>query len=290
MTIKIGNMHIKVLLGFILLSTYSFGQSLKVVIDNVYNFKPSKLSKAEQESKFPAMDKLFKKITDDTARYLPQLRSELIAGGHNPYFYYDGSALLLSTSKNYADKKLIAKSLVKADLDDLNPEQYTRMLNLLANQGVDITEAGLKVLQDDKYKFFLPQHVFTFDQAYSLSYILLPEDMQLYTDKLISIFKTSGPVAQKSIITVLWYGYSCKGDALINECISDKSLNADVRSYAKDIMTHSKMNRDEEKYVKSLNKTELQKLRSDALKRFSDEAVGELDLSTKVLRKEGACR
>jgi hypothetical protein len=85
-------------LGFIFINTFALGQSLKVEIDNTYNFKPSKLSKSEQQAKFPVMDKLFDKIRSDTTQYLPQLRSELAAAGHNPYFYYDGCSLLLALS------------------------------------------------------------------------------------------------------------------------------------------------------------------------------------------------
>jgi len=283
-------MHIRLLFGFVLLSTLGFGQSLKVEIDNVYNFKPSKLSKAEQQAKFPAMDKLFDKIKNDTAQYFPQLRSELIANGHNPYFYYDGSALLFTFSKSYADKQLIAKTLVKADLDDLNPELYTRMLNQLANEGVDVTAAALKILSDDKFSFFIPQHVFTFDQGYALSYMLLPQKSVAYVDELISSFKKASPIAQRSIIMVLWFVYSCKGDALINEAMNDQSLTKEVRDFAKDAMAHGKVEKAEANYVKTLDKTALENLRSEALKRFSNEAVGELDLTTKVLRRDTGCR
>jgi len=274
---------------FTFLTSVCFGQSLKKEIDDVYNFKPSKLSKAEQQAKFPAMDRFVDLVKSDTAKYLPQLRIELNAVGHNPYFYYDGSALLLYLSKSFADKSLIAKSLVKADLDDLNPEQYTRMLNQLANDGVDVTNAALKILTDDKYSFFLVQHVFTFDQSYSLAYALLPQSPKLYEDGLIAKFKTATPIAQKSIISVLWYAYTCKGDALINEAINDKTLKKEVIAYAKAAMAHSKLTADEIKYIESLDKAEQGKLRSASLKRFSDEAVSELDLSTKLLRRDGNC-
>ncbi len=226
------------------------GQSLKLEIDSTYNFKPSKLSKSEQQTKFPAMDKLFNKIKDDTAQYLPQLRNELIASGHNPYFYYDGCALLLSLSNKFTDKSLIAKTIVKADLEDLNSESYTRMLNQLANEGVDVTAAALRILNDDRFSFFIPQHAFTFDQGYALTYMLLPQNNISYVNDLIAIFRGSSPTAQKSIIMTLWFVYSCKGDALINATIDDKSLTKEVRSFAKDAMEHGKLNQEETNYVK----------------------------------------
>ncbi|MGY3215052.1 hypothetical protein [Mucilaginibacter sp. HD30] len=282
-------MRVKLLLAFVFVTTIAAGQTLKVEIDNIYNFQPSKLSKSEQEAKFPAMDKLFNKITSDTARYLPQLRTELIASGHNPYFYYDGCALLFSLSNKISDKNLIAQTIVKADLEDLNPESYTRMLNQLANEGVDVTAAALKILNDDKFSFFLPQHAFTFNQGYALAYMLLPQKTTLYVDNLIAIFKTSNPAAQKSILMTLSFVYSCKGDALIKASLEDKSLGKDVREFAKDAMAHGKLGKEEINYVKTLDKPALLNLRMIALKRFSDEAVGELDLTTKVLRRDESC-
>ena len=282
-------MRIKLLLAFVFVTTIAVGQTLKVEIDNIYNFKPSKLSKSEQESKFPAMDKLFNKITNDTAQYLPRLRTELIASGHNPYFYYDGCALLFSLSNKISDKNLVAQTIVKADLEDLNPESYTRILNQLANDGVDVTAAALKILNDDKFSFFLPQHAFTFNHGYALSYMLLPQKTTLYVDNLIAVFKSSNPAAQKSILMTLWFVYSCKGDALIKAAIDDKSLSKEVRDFAKDALEHGKLGKEETNYVKTLDKPALIDLRTKALKRFSDEAVGELDLTTKVLRRDESC-
>lgn len=282
-------MRFTFLLCLIFISTLGFGQSLKKEIDDIYNFKPSKLSKEEQQAKYPAMDKLFNKIKDDTAQYLPQLRNELIASGHNPYFYYDGCALLFTLSDKSSDKDLIAREIVKSDIEDLNPEAYTRMLNQLANGGVDVTSAALKILNDDKFSFFIPQHVFTFDQGYALTYMLLPQKNISYVDNLIAVFKKSSPVAQRSILMTLWFVYSCKGDELIKAAIDDKSLSKEVRDFAKDAMEHGKLGKEETDYARTLDKAALLDLRTKALKRFSNEAAGELDLTTKVLRRDNSC-
>jgi hypothetical protein len=283
-------MHFKLLLGFVFINTFALGQSLKVDIDSVYNFKPSKLSKAEQQAKFPAMDKLFDKVKNDTAQFLPELRTELLASGHNPYFYYDGCTLLLSLSNKVADKSLIAKVIVKSDLEDLNREMYARLINQLANDGTDVTAAALKILEDDKFSFFIPQHVFTFSQGYALTYMLLPQTSISYVDDLISVFNKSSPTAQQSILTTLWFVYSCKGDALIKAAIDDTSLSKAVRKFAKEEMANNKLTREETDYLKTLDKDALANLKTEALKRFSDEAVDELELATKVLRRDSSCR
>ena len=89
----------------------AFGQNLSSEIDDIYNFQPSKLSDKEQESKFPALDKFWNKVKSDTSHYLPQLRFELRQAGHNPFFYYDGSGLLMSLSETKSDKDLAVQAI-----------------------------------------------------------------------------------------------------------------------------------------------------------------------------------
>jgi hypothetical protein len=276
----------------LLILSYSvaFGQSLNTEVDNIYNFKPSKLSNAEQEAKVPDLDKFWNKVKSDTSSYLPALRAELKVSNHNPYFYFDGSALLLSLSKNALDKQLAANSIARSDLVDINSRQYVGTLNDLANDGINVTGAALKILSDTGFRFFVPQHSLTFDQSMCLTYMLTPENPRFYVDSLISRFKKSDPIAQKSILTTLWFTYSCKGDSLIKAVAIDQSLSKDVRNFTKGMMGHQALNKDENDYVKKASQSELADLRKKSLKRFSDEAIDELALTTKVLRNNSNCR
>lgn len=285
------NMRALLLPFFILLSACCSAQSLKTEINSIYDFSPSKLSKHEQELKVPQLDKFWDKIKADTGLNLPKLRTELKASDHVPYFYFDGAELLLSlSSSNMSDKQLAAISIAKCDLADIDHGEYVRRLNQLANDGVNVTEAAVKILADPKFSFFIPQHVLTFDQGNCLAYMLVPQDPALYIDTLISIFKKVDLVAQRSIITTLWFAYTCKGDAMINVAITDAALKNEVRSFAKQALRPPKLSKDEQAYVKALTKKELEKTREEALKRFSDEALDELIISTKAMRSNSPCR
>lgn len=272
------------------LTSNIFGQTLKSEIDNIYNFKPSKLSKSEQELKLPPLDKFWEKVKSDTTQYLPQLRDELNAANHNPFFYFDGSALLLSLSRNSFDKQLAANSIAHCDLDDISQREYVKTLNRLSNEGINVTNAAIKILSDTNFSFFIPQHAMTFNQGYCLSYMLLPEKKELWVDTLVSLFKTVDPISQKAIITTFWFAYSCKGDSLINSAMRDKSLNNEVSQYCKTIMGYTNLSKDQKAYLKMLDKNELSNLRQESLRRFSDEAIDELDLTTRLMRKENNCR
>jgi len=281
--------RITLISALLLSNSICFGQSLKNEIDNIYNFKPSKLSQSEQESKIPAIDKFWNKIKSDTGLYLPALRNELANSAHNPYFYFDGTALLLSLSHNALDKQLGANAIFRCDLEDINRRAYVRTLNQLANEGANVTKAALKILRDTGYSFFVPQHVLTFDQSLCLTYMLVPENPKFYVDSLISYFKNVDTIAQRSILTTFWFAYSCKGDSLIKEIINDKSFNKSVRNIAKDMMMHENFSKDENDYIEKASQAELAELRKKSLQRFSDEALSELALTTMAMRKNDLC-
>lgn len=283
-------MQIRLTILFLHITTLSFGQSLKVEIDNIYNFKPSKMTDAEQEKKFPSLDQFWDKIKADTTLYLPSLRFELNEPNHNPYFYYDGAGLLLSLSKTNFDKKLAVIAITKCDLDDISQKLYVTTLNRLSNEGIDVTNAAIKILADPNFSFFIPQHVLTFNQGYCLTYMLLPQNPKSYTDTLISMFKKVEQGSQKSIITTFWFAYTCKGDSLIKSVMVDKTVDKEVRDYAKKIMGYTNLSKDQKEYLKDVGKNELDTLRIESLKRFSDEAVDELDMTTRVLRHDLNCR
>lgn len=272
-----------------LVTTFTFGQTLSEDIDSIYTFRPSKLTDKEQESKLAALDKFWEKIKSDTSKYLPKLRVELRQTGHNPFFYYDGSGLLLSLSQSATDKELAVQAIVKCDLDDISQKVYVTTLNKLAQDGIDVTPAAVKILHDDKFSFFIPQHAMTFNQDYCLTYMLLPQKNNGYVDTLISMFPVASMTAKKSIITTLWFAYICKGDEFLKSIMTNQTIDKEVREYAKKIMGYTKLTRDQREYLKMIGKEHLDEIRVMSLRRFSDEAIAELDMTTRVMRSEKNC-
>ena len=130
----------------------------------------------------------------------------------------------------------------------------------------------------------------TFNQGYCLTYMLLPQQNIRYVDTLISKFPAISTTAKKSIITTLWFTYSCKGDNFLKSVMSDQTIEKEVREYAKKIMASTKLTKDHKEYLKMIGKEHLNEIRELALQRFSDEAIGELDLTTRVMRSEKNCR
>lgn len=271
----------------------SFGQdNFKKEIDSIYNFHPHELSQAQQQEKFPALDKLFEMVKSDTTKYLPLLRQELKSNDHFPYFYYDCSHLLMIMSKSRSDKELAAEAFSKCNIKDLDPKIYVILLKSLATDSINITKGAMKILEDSTFHFYLIEHGgFDFMQGYCLMYCLLPLDPNLYVDTLTKYFQqTKSITAQKSIITTLWFSYSCSGDKFLQSLSETNTLSKEVSDYTKRLLANTKIPKEAEEYFKATKEEDLSAIKKSALKRFSDEAIEELDFVTKTIRKKFNCR
>ncbi len=267
-----------------------FGQDFKAEVDAAYDFHPHKLSKKEQALKLPALDSLFEKVIADTATYLPQLRERLLSNDHLPYFYFDGAHLLMIISKRQADLKIAAEAFSKSNIKDLDPKVYVSLLSQLAQNNVNVTDAAVKILEDSTFSFFIPQHAMYFNQGYSLTYCLLPLNPNAYVDTLITIFQQTQDIqVQKSIITTLWFSYSCKGDTFLLSLNETNSLAKEVAFYAKRLLANDELDRNYKRKLKKMNANELEEMKQSALMRFSDEAIYDLDFVTKAKRKKSVC-
>ena len=273
---------------FLLSASFAFGQSLD--IDSIYNFSPSKLTRSEQEKKVPALDGLWNAVKSDTIKNLPLLRNGLNAPNHNPFFYYDGAMLLLSLSETDNDKTIAANAIAKCDLADVDQKGYVTMLNGLANTGINVTKAAVKILNDTSFTFFLPQHAMYFKQGECLTYMLLPQNKDFYADTLISLFKSVNQNSQKSILYTLWFAYTCKGDSLINAVIANRTISKEVSAFAEELMKSPNLTGDIKKQINEIGKNGVDDFRRKALQRFSDEALDDLIISTLALRKSVSCR
>ncbi|CAL2104425.1 conserved exported protein of unknown function [Tenacibaculum sp. 190130A14a] len=281
-----------ILIFFIFFLTLAVNaQDFSQLVDSTYDFSPHKLSKKEQETKFPKLDTFFKLVLRDTATYVPLLKTELKKDGHMPYFYYDGAHLLMIINQmNTTDDKLIISSFKKSDIRDLNPRIYTSLLTQLSLRGTNTSDLAIQILQDSTFSFFIPSHAFNFDQGYCLSYILLPLTPQLYTAKLINAFDDLSDESKKSIITTLWFSYSCEGDLFLNSVKENSKYSENIRNYAANLLSRKKVNSETKKIMTEIYGNNLDKLWIDSFYRFSDEAIGNIDYVTRMRRNKEKCR
>jgi hypothetical protein len=281
---------IKLTVGLLLITTSLFSQSLHDDIRQVYDFSPGKLTRDEQNKKIPQMDDFWKKVKDDTSKYLPELRTELQIEGNPKFFYFEGGQLLLSISKSVKDKQIVLDGVLKSDLADIDRRTLVSTLNYLAKSKLNTTEAALKILDDKEFQFFLPEHSFYFNQGYCLTYSLLPTNPNYYLTAMTSRFKEEKDTkTKKSIVTVLWFSNTCDGNEFLRSITTDKTLDKEVVDYTNDLLTRKLKKEEYYKELESMNFDDLVKIQVASTNRMSDEAIYELDYVTKLLRKNN-CR
>ncbi len=261
-------------------------------ISDTYNFKPHKLTQKQIDSIIPTLDKFFEKVKSDTSTYLPLLREELKSTEHFPYYYYDCAHLLILTSKLKSDNEMAVDAFAKSYIGDLNSRVYLSIIISLAKDGINVTKAAAKILEDSTFHFYLYDHgAFDFTQGLCLTYSLLHLDPNLYVDTLINRFKAATYTkAQYSIITTLWFAYSCRGDSFLRTLDKSNTLESNISDYAKRILKYNHLDIFYTAMYWASKPKNWIEIKSDALNRYSDEAVSELDFVTVASRRKLKCR
>jgi hypothetical protein len=119
--------------------------------------------------------------------------------------------------------------------------------------------------------------------------MLLPQENDKYVNTLISMFGNISPIAQKAVITTLWFVSSCKADSFLRSVATNQTFPKEISGYAAKVMSYTKIRKEQEKFIKAIGKEKLAEIRKGSLRRFSDEAIAELDLTTRMLRRENNC-
>lgn len=128
------------------------------MVDETYNFKPSKLTAAEREAKSAAMDKVWNKVKENGQELLPCLRDLIDARTHDAFFRFDASNLLIQLDRGEEAKKTLIKTYAEVDLADINLRYWMPYIAVLGYEGFDTSAAGETWLKYPNPEYYLPQH------------------------------------------------------------------------------------------------------------------------------------
>jgi hypothetical protein len=256
--------------------------NLHAEIERVYNFQPHTLDSQQIQEKSAILDKFWSKAGSQRDVYVPGLRQELADFSNPPFFLYDGSKLLLSLSSDPSDRKIVLEAISHCDFRDLQLIDYFMLVHNLAAQGEDTTAAAFHILEDAKFRVFIPQHVLTLGQDYSLVYLLIPTDESFWVGPAIERLRNEkDETAQKSLLLLLWYAQRTDCDRAIGEFAGDTSKSNSCRSYANEL-AHRKDKLSHMHRVTAFASSEqsLRVSRRQRMKAVSDEALEDLDSFT----------
>jgi len=129
-----------------------------------YGFLPSKLTAKQRQSKSLQMDSFWHLVEADKSTG-PQCLRELLTGEkQDGFFLFDGASLLYSLNQSPESAKVVAASLQRADMAEIEASGYLRLLLRMSNDGVDIGPLAARYLQYPTVKTFIPQHAMDLDR------------------------------------------------------------------------------------------------------------------------------
>lgn len=259
--------------------------SIHPEILQVYNFQPHLLSDIEIQQKSAALDRFWSKAKAHAGEYIPALRRELTDFSNPPFFLYDGSMLLLTLSNTPLDQKIALAAMAHCDLRDVQRNDYFYQVHRMAVLGQDTTAAAFHILEDPKFQVFIPQHVLTLGQNYALIYMLFPTDQAYWEGPAIERLKVEKDVtAQKSLLLLIWYAQSDRGDAAIRAFSLDAGKPAESRKYARKLLEgESKLATQGLLEAGTQTQQSLRLKRRKRLQAVSDEALIDFDKMTAAL-------
>ena len=251
-------------------------------IVDTYNFQPHVLTTAQIAEKSAILDAFWSRATAKKELYVPALRKELADLTNPPFFLYDGSKLLMSLSKDPADRKIVLAAISHADLRDLQRIDYFYLVHSMAAQGEDTTTAAFHILDDPKFQIFIPQHVLTLAQNYSLVYMVFPTDQSFWERPATNRLRTEkDPTAQQTLLLLLFYAQTKAADDAISAFQKDKTRPAVSRAMAEELIKKSSNPGLVNKSVAIVaDENHLRQKRRERMRAVSDEALLDLDSMT----------
>lgn len=277
-----------VLLGY---STFSAqAQDFEKEIDALYSFEMNTVPFTTYEQKLDEIQSFWNKIQSDTAKYLKLLRSELISNNHTSYFYADASTLLVMLSRAPSDRDLACEAIMKCNIEKLTSQFYVSTLHSWSlNYNVDVVFPAMRILQDKTFSYYDEYNQFKVNQGIALSYMLLPSDNKLYVYVLKSGFDTMNIVAQKSIITTIWFSHTCEGDEFLKSVAKNQNLDIEVSGYATRMLNYTKISEKEQAEFDNDLFSVSQDTRMDLLQDIHQESLNALVYLTKRMRTGTPC-
>ncbi|MFZ1683771.1 MAG: hypothetical protein WAU88_06520 [Candidatus Zixiibacteriota bacterium] len=237
------NYQYRILIGIIILvgvsgNAASSQDDFHKQVAATYDFSPHKISHDQRVAKSSELDKIWSTVNADPPVYLPLLRVELQDSTCPKFFAYDGSKLLLSLSKDRSDMAIAAHAMGFCDIRDVDPAEYLKSVNWLANEGMDVRGAAFNILDEPAFKAFYPIHALTLGQEFAFVLAIFPMADSLFLDSCLSrLGSSTNDSTTMTLLNALWFTTTQRGFDAIATIGGDQTKSAQVRDYAQMMVT-----------------------------------------------------
>lgn len=187
------------------------------------------------------LDRFWNKVKADKALYLPLLRAELVREGNPPFFYFDGSQLLVAASDISEDGALALSVIERADLEMVNLAGYLTALNGFVNRGYDTRRAALRWMDKPREQIIVQPlpHTFYYTPLEALTFSLFGMDERAFVGDLVARLQAErDDHAIQALIQAIWATATPEGRSALAAFAEDASRPEAARKFARDMLAH----------------------------------------------------
>ncbi len=177
--------------------------------EKTYGFRPAELDEKGQSAKSAEMDKFWELVKKQggASCLLDLLTNEMKDG----FFLFDGATLLLDIDASAKNIAVVLGSLLRADLDQVDPAGYVRVLLRLAKLNADVGPLGRRYLEQVNAESYLPMHSMKMDRLMGALLVFGSMPGELSDRYLADALKSSRPEARTVSAQLLAYNLTEDG-------------------------------------------------------------------------------
>ena len=162
---------------------------LRTLQRETYDFSPQELSSDEQEAVGARMDTFWDVVMADRETLAPCLR-ELLLESADPWFRFDGAALLVTAKPSDETRALQVTLWSEADLDDVDRQYWLETLAIRGSEGHDVSRAADRWLRHEGAHYTVAEHgMFTVGAHEGAMFLFGSMDEETATPALLRIVR-----------------------------------------------------------------------------------------------------
>jgi hypothetical protein len=204
--------------------------SLHLIKQRVYGFKPATLTDSMREHKSQELDVFWKVARSNPSDASRCLRSFIKSESKDPFFCFDASLLLLRLDTKAQYLPTVVLGISKCDLDDIRLSSYLDLCFYLGKKGQDIGILTIKLMSYPDAQIFLPKHALTLDAIQASIFLINTMPTATAERVLISAITKGNATARHNASVILNLLATDRGDRMLkilmdNKQIEDSTIN-----------------------------------------------------------------